>query len=243
MESRMNRPRIASRAEWLAARKALLAKEKELTRQRDALSAELRNLPIVKMDREYFFAGPQGRTSLVDLFGQQRQLIIYHFMFDPAWEQGCKSCAHFADNIAGAIVHLTARDTAFALVSRAPLVKLEAFKRRMGWSFQWLSSADNSFNYDFQATLDPELGSNEYNYANASALLNAGKIWYPKGEMPGLSVFLRDAGEVFHSYSVYQRGLDIFLNTYNLLDVTPLGRQEGSDRTQGWIRHHDQYAA
>src|SRR5262249_15289154 len=154
------------------------------------------------------------------------QLLVYHFMFDPSWDEGCKSCSHFADNVDGAALHLGARNTAFAVISRAPLTKIEAFRKRMGWQFPWLSSAGTAFNYDFHVTLDEALGSDEYNYAKAAALVDAGKLWARKGELPGLSAFLRDGNRVFHTYSTYQRGLDLFLNTYNLLDVTPLGRQE-----------------
>lgn len=242
-KSKMELPRVASQAEWLAARKDLLSKEKESNRQRDALSAERRKLPMVKVEKEYIFDGPNGRVRLRDLFGNHRQLIIYSFMFDPSWEEGCKSCSHLMDNAAGSIVHLGARDTSFVAVSRAPLAKIEAFKKRMGWNFLWLSSAGSDFNYDFHVTLDREVGSVEYNYASASDLVKAGKLWVDKGELPGLSVFLRDGDGVFHTYSAYGRGLDLFLNTYNFLDVTPLGRQEEGEQIQGWIRHHDKYPA
>jgi len=240
-EAKRNHPQVVSQAEWLAARKELLAKEKEFNRSRDALSAERRKLPMVKIEQQYVFEGSGGSKSLRDLFGKHSQLIVYHFMFDPAWEEGCKSCSHMADNFAGAVVHLAARDTAFAVISRAPLEKIEAFKKRMGWTFPWLSSSSNSFNYDFHVTLDPAEGSDEYNYAKAAALKQAGKLWLEKGELPGLSVFIREGDSVYHTYSTYQRGLDLFLNTYNFLDVTPLGRQEENDRIQGWIRHHDKY--
>jgi len=237
----MSFPRVVTQAEWLAARKELLAKEKAVTRQRDAVAVELRNLPMVKVDKEYEFEGPNGRVKLRDLFSTHRQLIVYHFMFDPSWDEGCKSCSHFMDQSAGSIVHLAARDTSFVVVSRARLAKLEAFKKRMGWTFPWYSSHDSDFNYDFRVTLDEEKGAFEYNFADAEALLAAHKIWYRKGEMPGMSVFLREGGDVFHTYSTYQRGLDLFLNTYNFLDVTPLGRQEGDGQIQGWIKHHDRY--
>jgi predicted dithiol-disulfide oxidoreductase (DUF899 family) len=239
----MNRPIVASRADWLVARKILLAKEKESTRQRDALSAERRKLPMVKIEKEYVFEGPNGATNLRDLFDGRRQLVIYHFMFDPSWEEGCKSCSHLMDNIAGGIVHLGARDTSFAVVSLAPLAKIEAFKKRMGWTFRWLSSFGNDFNKDFQVSIDVAEGSSEYNYTSAAALLKAGKIWFPKGELPGLSVFLQDGDSVYHTYSVYQRGLDLLLNTYNFLDLTPLGRHEEDAPGQSWIRHHDKYPA
>lgn len=236
-------PAVVSRKEWLLARKDLLAREKEFTRQRDALSAERRRLPMVKIEKEYLFEGPGGRTSLRSLFGTHRQLITYHFMFDPSWEEGCKSCSHFMDNSAGSIVHLAARNTAFVAVSRAPLEKIETFKRRMCWNFPWVSSFGSDFNYDFHVSLDPEKGDYEYNYADAKTLLTAGKIWFPKGELPGLSVFLREGGNVFHTYSTYQRGLDLPLNTYNFLDLTPFGRQEEGEQIQGWVRHRDKYPA
>jgi predicted dithiol-disulfide oxidoreductase (DUF899 family) len=238
----MDRPRIVSQADWLAARKELLRKEKEHTRARDALAAELRALPMVKVDKEYVFTGPDGHPSLRDLFDGRRQLIVYHFMFDPSWDEGCKHCSHFADNFVGCLVHLHARDTSFVGVSRAPIHKIEAFKRRMGWSFPWLSSLENDFNYDFHVTLDETRGSVEYNYERLTTLLAARKVWIDKGELPGMSVFLRDGENIFHTYSTYQRGLDLYLNTYNFLDVTPLGRQEEDGRPQAWIRHHDKYA-
>ena len=239
----MNRPNIVSRDEWLVARKALLAQEKEASRQRDALSASRRSLPMVEIDTQYVFDGTNGRTTLRELFGDRHQLIVYHFMFDPQWEEGCKSCSHFMDNAAGSIVHLGARDTSFVVVSRAPLQKIDAFKRRMGWAFPWVSSSGNDFNYDFGVTLDPERPPYEYNYTDAKTLLAARKIWFAKGELPGISVFLRDGDRVFHTYSAYQRGLDLPLNTYNFLDLTPLGRQEEDGRAQAWIRHHDKYPA
>ena len=239
----MNHPRVVSRADWVVARKELLAKEKESTRQRDALSAERRKLPMVKIEKEYVFDGPNGATNLRDLFDGRRQLVIYNFMFDPNWEEGCKSCSHLMDNIASGIVHLGARDTSFAVVSLASLAKIEPFKKRMGWTFRWLSSFGNDFNHDFQVSINVAEGSSEYNYTSAAALLKEGKIWFPKGELPGLSVFLRDGDSVYHTYSVYQRGLDLLLNTYNFLDLTPLGRHEEDAPGQSWIRHHDKYPA
>jgi len=238
-ESRMDRPKMVARAEWLIARKELLAREKEFTRQRDALSAERRKLPMVKIEKEYVFDGPAGRTNLLGLFGKHPQLIVYHFMFDPSWDAGCPSCSMFADNFTGAILHLPARSTAFACVSLAPLAKIEAFKKRMGWTFPWYSSSGSDFNRDFRVTVDTTVGD-EYNYTSASALKQAGKIWIEKGELPGLSVFYREGENIFHTYSAYQRGLDIFLNTYNYLDVTPLGRQE-EEGIMRWVRHHDKY--
>jgi predicted dithiol-disulfide oxidoreductase (DUF899 family) len=233
----MERPELVSRAEWLLARKELLTKEKEFTRQRDALSAHRRKLPMVQIEKAYVFEGPNGRTRLLDLFEGRRQLIIYHFMFDPSWDEGCKSCSYLADNFQGGIVHLAARDTSFAAISRAPLAKIESFKRRMQWTFRWLSSYGSDFNYDFHVTLDEAAGSVEYNYANAAALAQT------EGEYPGLSVFLRDGDTVFHTYSTYQRGLDLLINTYNYLDLTPLGRQEKQGGGMAWLRHHDKYPA
>jgi predicted dithiol-disulfide oxidoreductase (DUF899 family) len=231
----MQQPMIVSRSKWTAARKRLLAKEKEFSRQRDALSAERRKLPMVAIEKEYVFEGPNGRRTLADLFEGRRQLLIYHFMFDPAWNEGCSACSLVADNFAGALVHLGARDTSFAVISRAPIAKIERFRKRMGWAFPWLSSYGTDFNYDFQVTLDKD--HSEYNYAPVSAQ----PAGYPhKGEREGLSVFLRDGDRLFHTYSTYQRGLDLFLNTYNFLDLTPLGRQE-EDGIMGWVRHHDKY--
>jgi predicted dithiol-disulfide oxidoreductase (DUF899 family) len=217
----MQRPTIVSRDEWTAARKRLLVKEKEFTRQRDALSAERRELPMVTIEKEYVFEGPEGRRTLADLFEGKRQLIVYHFMFDPAWDEGCKSCSFVADNFVGALGRLAAYDTAFAVVSRAPIAKIERFKKRMGWSFPWLSSFGTDFNYDFHVTLDQD--HMEYNYAPPSA---RPVHMRGEGEWPGISVFTRDGERLFHTYSTYARGLDPFLHTYNFLDLTPLGRQD-----------------
>jgi len=183
----MKLPEIVSQTEWLAARKALLVKEKEATRQRDELARARRELPMVKVEKEYLFDGPSGRVALGDLFGKHPQLIVYHFMFEPKWDEGCKSCSHFADNFAGSIVHLAARDTSFAVVSRAPLSKIEPFKKRMGWTFTWLSSFSSDFNDDFHVTVDVTKEGNLYNYASSASLLAARQIWFEKGEMPGLS--------------------------------------------------------
>lgn len=232
----MNRPRIVSSDEWTRARKELLAKEKELTRERDALSAERRRLPWVKVGKEYVFQGPEGRVALRDLFGGRRQLIVYHFMFDPAWEEGCKSCSYVVDNIQGGLAHLLARDVAYVVISRAPLAKLEAFKARMGWKFRWLSSFETDFNYDYGVSFRPEDrvdGNVEYNYTRQE---------FSSSEAPGLSVFIREGDDVFHTYSTYTRGLDILMGTYNYLDLTPLGRDEAElPYTMAWVRHHDRY--
>ncbi|HKX45513.1 MAG TPA: DUF899 domain-containing protein [Planctomycetota bacterium] len=231
----MTLPKIASRAEWTAARVRLLAAEKEASRQRDALTAARRALPMVPLEKDYVLEGPDGRRSLAELFAGRRQLVVYHFMFDPEWDAGCPSCAFVADNLAGAVQHLAARDTAFAAVSRAPIAKLERFRKRMGWDFPWLSSFGTDFNHDFHVTLDALHA--EYNYAPVDAQPDGRPH---EGEREGLSVFLRDGERVFHSYSTYQRGVDDFLTTYHLLDHTPLGRQE-DDGIMRWIRLRDEY--
>jgi predicted dithiol-disulfide oxidoreductase (DUF899 family) len=227
-----------TREEWLQARKALLAKEKAFTRERDALSAARRALPRVKVEKHYVFEGPNGPRTLAELFEGKRQLLIYHFMFDPRWEQGCKSCSYVADHFEGSLVHLAARDTALAVISRAPLAKLQAFQQRMGWKFHWLSSSGNDFNHDYHVSFDGEDVATrlvDYNYAQRT---------FPLSEAPGLSVFLREGDAVFHTYSTYERGLDLLINTYNLLDLTPLGRQEeGLQYPMAWVRHHDRYGA
>ena len=237
-ERDMEMPKVVSREAWLGARKELLVKEKAWNRQRDALSAERRKLPMVRIEKDYVFEGPNGRRTLGDLFEGRRQLIVYHFMFDPAWDEGCKSCSFVADNFTGALVHLAARDTSFAVISRAPIAKIERFKKRMGWDFPWLSSFGGDFNYDFQVTVDeahPEYNYRPY-YTAAPELRKSG----PPGELPGMSVFLRDGKHLYHTYSTFQRGLDPFMNTYNYLDHTPLGRQEDG-RPMAWLRHHDKY--
>jgi predicted dithiol-disulfide oxidoreductase (DUF899 family) len=229
---------VVTREEWVEARKALLAREKAFTRERDALSAARRELPMVKVEKRYVFEESDGKRTLAELFDGKRQLIIYHFMFDPSWDEGCKSCSFVADNFEGSIVHLAARDTSFAAISRAPLAKLEGFKKRMGWTFRWLSSLDTDFNYDYHVSFRPEdvaAQTVEYNYE---------KKPFSMSEAPGLSVFLREGNDIFHTYSTYARGLDLLINTYNYLDLTPLGRQE-QDLPYGmaWVRHHDKYDA
>lgn len=235
-------PRIATRAEWLAQRKALLIKEKAMSRELDALRAERRNLPMVRVEKDYVFEGPDGRRTLAELFEGRRQLIVYHFMFDPAWEEGCRMCSFVADHFAGALVHLAQRDTSFAVISRAPIEKIDRFKARMGWDFPWLSSFGGDFNYDFHVTVDQ--AHPEYNYQSYYPIADemvAKSKGPPPGEMPGLSAFLRDGTDVYHTYSTFTRGLDVFMNTYNFLDHTPLGRQEDEGGGPAWVRHHDKY--
>jgi predicted dithiol-disulfide oxidoreductase (DUF899 family) len=236
----MDHINVVSRDEWLSARRAFLEQEKDFTRRRDALTAARRQLPVVRIDKRYVFDGPAGPTSLLDLFDDARQLIVYHFMFEPGWEEGCPSCSYFADNFTGALVHLRARDTAFAVVSRAQFATIDAFRRRMGWGFPWVSSYATDFNYDFAVTLDDDRDAHAYNFTDARVLKAEGRLWMD--ELPGLSVFLRDGDDVFHSYSTYSRGLDLLINTYNYLDLTPLGRNEdGLPWSMAWVRHHDRY--
>jgi predicted dithiol-disulfide oxidoreductase (DUF899 family) len=233
----VNRPTIVTRNEWLAARKKHLAREKELTRLRDELSAERRRLPWVRVEKHYVFDGPNGRESLADLFGVGSQLIIQHFMFAPGWKEGCPSCSFLADHVDGALAHLAARDVNFVAVSGAPLAQIQPFQRRMGWRFKWVSSHGNDFNYDFHVSSTAEeraQGRMEYNY---------GELEFSGEELPGTSVFYKDTAEVFHTYSTYARGEDILLGTYNLLDLTPKGRDEGKlAYTMSWVRHYDRYA-
>ena len=229
--------RIVSQDEWLAARKALLAEEKELTRQRDRLSAKRRELPWVRVEKDYAFEGPAGRETLADLFGDRSQLLVYHFMFAPGWGEGCKSCSYLADHFDGALPHLRQRDVSFVVISRAPLAELMPFKQRMGWRFKWVSCYGSHFNHDYQVSFSPEelrTGRVCYNYADGD---------FPVEEAPGVSVFFRnDAGKIFHTYSCYARGLDGLVGTYNFLDLVPKGRDEdGYPFTMQWVRHHDRY--
>lgn len=227
--------KVVSRDEWLSARKDLLTREKELTRLRDAVTAQRRDLPMVKLD-EYVLDGPNGKTTLLKAFEGRRQLIVYHFMFGPDDTVGHNSCALMADNIAHP-EHLNALDTTVALVSRAPLSKLLPFHQRMGWTIPWYSSFDSAFNYDFHVTNDESIAPVEYNYKDKATLIEKGTPWYVSGDWQGVSVFYRDADEVFHSYSAYERGIDGLVNTHNYLDLTPLGRQEHiSD-----VAFHDTY--
>jgi predicted dithiol-disulfide oxidoreductase (DUF899 family) len=233
-------PRIVSRADWLAERQKLLVHEKEFTRQRDALAAERRQLPWVKIDQRYGFEGPAGRQAFADLFGNHHQLIVYHFMFGPGWEEGCKSCSFAMDHVDPMLPHLAARDTSFAAISRATLPEIETFRRRMGWKFHWVSSGETGFNADFHVSFtreDMAAGRVNYNYQTFPAGL------MPVEELPGTSVFIRnEAGEIFHTYSAYARGCEALLGTYQLLDLTPKGRdEEGFATSMTWVRHHDRY--
>ncbi len=231
-------PEVTTREPWLAARKALLAREKELTRARDALNAERRRLPMVAVGADYVFEGPDGPASLLDLFEGRRQLLVGHFMFDPRWEDGCPSCTAAADEIApGHLEHLHGRDTTLAYVSRAPLAKLEAYKAKRGWTFPWYSSYGSSFNVDFGVTLDESQAPLVYNYRGPEEHERAGTGYYLSGEqpfeLPGMSAFLRDGDRVFHTYSTYARGGESVGGSYYFLDLTALGRQETWEEPKG----------
>ncbi|MGC2764318.1 MAG: thioredoxin family protein [Candidatus Acidiferrum sp.] len=234
----IDHPNVVSEAAWLAARKELLKKEKELTKQRDELSRQRRELPWVKIDKNYVFDGPQGKQTLADLFQGKSQLIVYHFMFGPEWQEGCPSCSFSMDHTDPALVHLAQRDVAFAAISRAPFSKIEAFKKRMGWRFNWVSSYGSDFNYDYHVSFTKDQmakGEVEYNYEMAK---------FPSEEAPGTSVFYKDnSGDVFHTYSAFARGGELQMGTYNFLDLVPKGRDEdGLDFSMSWVRHHDRYA-
>jgi predicted dithiol-disulfide oxidoreductase (DUF899 family) len=237
-KSQPDNPHVVSQAEWLAAREDLLTKEKDFTRQRDALSAERRKLPWVRVDKEYVFDSPGGTQTLADLFGGKSQLIVYHFMFGPGWEQGCPSCSFVADHLDGSVLHLAHRDVTLLAVSRAALTEIEAFQQRMGWHFKWVSSNRNDFNRDFHVSFtNDEIASGKVYY-------NYGLNGFASEEGPGVSVFVKDkSGEVFHTYSTYARGLDILVGAYNYLDLVPKGRdEEGLPHGMAWVRHHDRYS-
>jgi len=236
MAKRPTRHPVVSREKWLAARKRLLKKEKTFTRARDALSRDRRKLPWEKVDKPYAFDGDRGRETLADLFQGRSQLVVYHFMFPPDWDEGCRSCSFWADNFNPLVVHLEHRDTSFVAISRAPLAKIQRFKQRMGWTFKWVSSAPSDFNYDLQVSFRPE------EVKGGKALYNYGTIAPGMTDREGMSVFFRDpSGAVFHTYSSYARGIDILNTAYNYLDLTPKGRDEDPADVQGWVRYHDRY--
>ena len=229
---------VVSHAEWLSARKEFLEKEKRLTRLRDELSRERQALPWVKVDKNYVFEGPDGQETLADLFGGKSQLIVHHFMFSPDWEEGCVGCSFHSDHDEGALIHLENHDVGFVRVSRAPLAKIRAFNKRMGWQAKWVSSFGTDFNYDYNVSFtkdDVANGEANYNYAKTKNAIE---------ELPGLSVFAKDeAGEIFHTYSCFGRGDEGAVSTYFYLDLTPKGRNEtGPHRNlMDWVRHHDKY--
>ena len=234
--STANHP-VVSRDRWVAERKTLLAREKELTRLRDQIARERRALPWVRIEKDYVFDTPEGRRTLADLFEGRRQLLVQHFMFGPGWEQGCPSCSFMADHTDGMNVHLAHRDVTLLAVSRAPLAEIERFRQRMGWQFKWVSSYGSDFNHDFGVSFTPE------ERGQGRGLLQLRHAALPGEEAPGISVFYKDdAGDVFHTYSTYGRGVEVMMGAYNLLDLTPKGRDEDDlTHTMEWVRHHDRY--
>lgn len=233
-KSTIKNPKIVSRDDWIEARKVHLAREKELSRLRDRLSAERRELPWVKVEKAYIFETPHGKQTLSELFDGRSQLIVYHFMLGPDWEAGCPGCSFLADHIDGPNLHLAHHDVMLLVVSRAPLKKIKAYKERMDWRFKWVSSNGSDFNYDFHVSFTKEqieTGKGYYNYEMIDPGID---------ELPGLSVFYKDEnGDVFHTYSSYARGGDILIGAHNYLDLTPKGRNEGS--IMDWVRRHDEY--
>lgn len=229
---------VVSREQWTVERRKLLAREKELTRLHDQVARERRALPWVRLDKDYTFDTPAGRRKLADLFEGRQQLLVQHFMFGPGWAQGCPSCSFMADHLGGMEVHLAQRDVTLLVVSRAPLADIERFRQRMGWQFRWASSHDSDFNQDFAVSFTPE------QMAKGEVYYNYGMRPFPAEEAPGISVFYRDeAGAVFHTYSTFGRGVEVMMGTYNLLDLTPKGRNEPNpEYAMDWVRHHDRYA-
>jgi predicted dithiol-disulfide oxidoreductase (DUF899 family) len=223
---------VVSHDEWLEARKQLLAKEKEFTRARDELTKQRQTLPWEPVESEYVFEGPNGKETLAELFDGRSQLIVYHFMFAPEDDVGCKSCSFWADNFNPNVVHLNARDVSFAAVSRAPYEKLQAYRQRMGWDFHWVSSGETDFNFDYGVSFTPEQQDEQlYDYGSLPPRI---------ADREGLSVFARENGRIFHTYSAYARGIDLVNTAYNYLDLVPKGRDEG-DQGQSWVRRHDEY--
>jgi predicted dithiol-disulfide oxidoreductase (DUF899 family) len=231
----MSLPQVVSASEWLTARKELLEAEEQAARVLTEVTAKRQKLPAVKVEKEYVFEGPEGKMSLLDLFEGRPQLIIQHFMWDPAWEEGCPFCSYQADAV-GHLAHLHARNTTYAVVSRAPISKIEPFRQRMGWPFPWYSSLGSDFNYDFHVTLDENVAPIEYNYRTPQELADIGQGWFARpGEKGGVSVFVRDGDTVLHTYSLYGDGADLLNGTDHLLDLTPLGRQDVE------LHLHDKY--
>jgi predicted dithiol-disulfide oxidoreductase (DUF899 family) len=231
-------PPVVSREQWLVERKKLLAKEKEQTKHYDRVNAQRRRLPMVKIEKKYFFEGPKGKPSLKDLFEGRRQLIIYHFMFDPTWDKGCPGCTSFVDAL-GDLSLLRKCDTTFVVISRGPLAKLEKYKAQKGWDIAWFSSLGSEFNYDFHVTFDQKVGPVEYNYrTKGETEAVKGHTVVMEGEGHGLSVFFQLDGDIFHAYSAYARGTESLTDSYRLLDMTPYGRQqEFEDSPPGWPQH------
>ena len=228
--------KVVSQKEWLAARKQLLVKEKKFSKRRDGLNLQRRELPWVKIEKEYVFAGPTGQVTLGDLFCGKSQLIIYHFMFGPSWGEGCEHCSFWADHFDSVNFHIGARDTVFAVISRAPWKEIAPFKKRMGWRFKWLSSFNTDFNFDFNVSFTPE------QLKNGKAIYNYAPLDMNIDEREGVSAFYRDRnGDTYHTYSSYERGIDLMNTTYNFLDPTAKGRDENPEATQDWVRYHDKY--
>jgi predicted dithiol-disulfide oxidoreductase (DUF899 family) len=223
---------VVGHDEWLAARKELLAKEKAFTRARDELTAQRQALPWEPVEKEYMFEGPRGSETLADLFNDRSQLVVYHFMFAPEDEAGCKSCSFWADNFNPNVVHLNARDVSFAAVSRAPFEKLDAYRQRMKWGFHWVSSGETDFNFDYSVSFTRE--------QQEEGVYNYGTLQPRIADREGLSVFARSNGQIFHTYSAYARGIDLVNTAYNYLDLVPKGRDEGG-RGQAWVRRRDEY--
>ena len=225
--------RVVGHEEWVAARKDFLKQEKEFTRLRDDLNRRRRALPWEKVDKQYSFDGPDGKESLSDLFEGRSQLVVYHFLFPPEWDEGCPHCSFWADNFNSIIIHLNQRDVTFVAISRAPRSKIEAFERRMGWTFKWLSAGGNDFNYDYGVSFKPA--------EQKSPVFNYGTIAPGMSDREGTSVFYKDDdGSLFHTYSTYARGIDMMNTAYHYIDLTPKGRDEG-DNPQFWVRRHDEY--
>ncbi len=234
----MSLPQVVSREEWTEARKQLLLREKELTRARDALNADRRRLPMVRIDKPYRFEGPDGPASLADLFEGRRQLVVQHVMFDPDWDAACKGCTAGIDELSdGLIAHLHSRDTTYALVSRAPLAKLQAYAASRGWTLPWYSSFGSDFNYDFHVTIDGSVAPIQFNYRDEQELARAGMDWILEGssEQPGMSCFLRDGDGIYHTYSTFARGTEQLGGSYAVLDMTALGRQEAWEEPKGRV--------
>ena len=233
----MEKYQVVSSKEWIEARKELLIKEKEFTRLREQLSQQRRDLPWEAVDKEYVFEGPAGKQTLAELFDGRSQLIVYHFMFDPSWEKGCPHCSIWADSVERNIIHLNHRDVTMVAISHAPISKLDAYRKAMGWTFKWLSSYDSDFNYDYHVSFKPEevaRGEIHHNYRQRKASMS---------EVAGISVFFRDpSGDIFHTYSCYERGLDMMNAAYQYLDLVPKGRDEaGQANPQFWVRRHNEY--
>jgi predicted dithiol-disulfide oxidoreductase (DUF899 family) len=228
--------KVVSREEWLKARKEFLAEEKKFSKTRDELAKKRRELPWEKVEKDYLFEGPKGKETLADLFGRKSQLLVYHFMFSPDANAPCPHCSFWADNFNGIPVHLEARDVSFVAISRAPLAKLEAFKKRMGWSFKWVSSAGTDFNFDYGVSFTPE------QIKSGKAIYNYTKVEEDSPDREGISAFIKEKKDVYHTYSTYSRGIDIVNGAYHFLDLAPKGRDEaGLEFTQAWVRFHDKY--